>query len=1768
MATYTIKGSTSENAVPKNNLIVAYKANRADPETIGQELGRATAAGNGVWEISFEDWEHNVFVVALDPTTAIKYKAKIKDWVLGTLYVDPQAGNYPELEDEFFDNVVTLYHFEEADVPSLINEAKPTASVDIDFFNSPSVGAVNPKVGLKRLNFETGSHAEIRTHISSGNTWSDVGAVDCTLEGWFYMNGTAGALFTQGASGAGSSTGSAPLEKNGLQILVQADGQIKVLAGNLGSYGAASYFHMVTAVAAIPFNQWVHFAFVVASQVPKIYVDGVNKPLTIFNGTYPNTDFTTCHMWNTVPFNLNAINWDNGTPSNGQKVEYSVVHNSTDAMDEVRITLGTARYLTDFTPSTEPFNRFAVGKEATILDPYWDYNLAVLNMDNDGSSLFREEVSNEDYTALGAATQSSAVVKYGEASGRFEFAPDQFLIPYDSSFDIGDELFTIECWVYRTGSHPSYPAFISLSDLTGTNAVRWTLGMSPSNQLDFNIYTGSVWLDPIAPSGSIPDTTWTHVAVVRDSTAATGIKTYIGGNLVATSTSNPSLDTNASPMQGFAVGGRDASALNAYVDDVRVTKGYARYTGNFTPPTSAIPPFEYDPFEILVSYYPFELDPYADDVVSLLHFEGIDGSTNIYDESRISWETLGTAQLDTATPYFGDSSLVLNGSSDYITQGAAADWTFLHAMTSNWTIEFWVYPTSVTTAYECLVDTGGASSAGRGISIVIRGDTDSKLELAMAKNTGGSYSLVLTSTNTMVAGNYSHVTVMHKDGTMYLFINGSPQGSADPVSPHQSAPLNALQIGRWASGNIYYADVSIDDFRITKTARYPTTGFSMPTSAFPDTRFQVGKEATILDPDFDSVISMLDFNGNLDDVRSENAWSLLQGSVSYVSELPYFQNREIDMSVGSALIQVSAGFDLSPIGTGDFSVEIVLNEAVSTGTFCNYWDWRDGGSQGLALVRVNGEGRLKIYNNVSPILTGTTDVLTDGGPHFVQVVRESGVLYLYVDGVDNGSVAYTVNLTASVLLSIGGTYTNAQYTNCKFSNFRFSTVARVTAAYTPLPDTAFPILAYDPLEALPAYLTTDSKFDQVSLLLALDGEENGIIFEDSSENSLTVTKTGTPTTQPHFSQFGASACLFNGTTDYLRVPYSAELFLIQSRPLTIEAWVYPTGSGASSEAAIFVTRDAATPNGGVTCYLWNGSIAFSAWNSGSTTITMNGTIPILVNQWAHMCWERDPYGNWYMYTNGVLDLSGSESGLIGTPTSSPKVTIGAQSHDGLRKYEGYINDLRVTMGQNRYGGAFTPPSDSLPRGRFLNDNVPTYLHEEYPYVEVLLSHDGVEGVTDIVDSSKNNLTPVYIAPVEYDSSQLHFGRNTMVADGAMKFSGLEFGNGFTMEMFIRITDYDNTQYFMGNVSGAAGSDFLLYHDRNLAVDTFRFNLTGVDRFTFASPAINTWHHIAITYDGVNFQVYLNGSSQGTFAHVAPSFDPDLYVAGRYDDVSQVYNIVGNFSNFRYTEGKVLYTGASHTVPTEYFKSKQYEPYVIAPVLTPEQATVKHGPTGYWKVSNEDSATAVMDRSGYHDHAPLVGAATEWQIIPGIVTSDLGGKAIRRVSGDLTGAGLEIRGDYIEEQTAFTVMGYIKITSESADGYWISNGTTGTLFPSFAIEAIVATNTFALYKSATTDNTGALDETGPADLWVLDTTLHLAVTWDNAGDQTLKVYINGILSWVTAAHAGVCFTKGSKNFQVGGGTPDSVLPCDSGDIAVYDTALSASAIAEIAAAGEG
>jgi hypothetical protein len=155
-----------------------------------------------------------------------------------------------------------------------------------------------------------------------------------------------------------------------------------------------------------------------------------------------------------------------------------------------------------------------------------------------------------------------------------------------AAFNFGAEDFTVEAWVYRLNTNNSYVA-LGQCDLTTISGSSWAFALSSSITTD--VYSGSTAYTVASPNPSA--NIWSHVAMTRSGGT---LRTFLNGNVVGTNSSlGSNVANNGSTAFQASVGGQANSfnSLNGYIDDLRITKGVARYTANFTPPTLPFPDF-------------------------------------------------------------------------------------------------------------------------------------------------------------------------------------------------------------------------------------------------------------------------------------------------------------------------------------------------------------------------------------------------------------------------------------------------------------------------------------------------------------------------------------------------------------------------------------------------------------------------------------------------------------------------------------------------------------------------------------------------------------------------------------------------------------------------------------------------------------------------------------------------------------------------------------------------------------------------------------------------------------------------------------------------------------------------------------------------------------------------------------------------------------------------------------------------------------------------
>jgi hypothetical protein len=221
-------------------------------------------------------------------------------------------------------------------------------------------------------------------------------------------------------------------------------------------------------------------------------------------------------------------------------------------------------------------------------------------------------------------------------------------------------------------------------------------------------------------------------------------------------------------------------------------------------------------------------------------------------------------------------------------------------------------------------------------------------------------------------------------------------------------------------------------------------------------------------------------------------------------------------------------------------------------------------------------------------------------------------------------------------------------------------------------------------------MSGDPYFENVSLLLHMDGSNGGTTFTDVIGN--TITRSGNTNTSTTQKKFGTASGYFDGNGDYLSA--TAANCDVTSGAFTIEAWLYTTSLAANS--GLFFLGSLTTNDNRIQIdYKTDGSVAFFLESVGSNTFVNAPAGSITTNTWYHIAAVRDAANECRLYLDGTsVGTPVTQSFSIGSRTTA---NIGTARNGGVQRYAtGYIDDFRLTKGIARYTSNFTAPAAAFP----------------------------------------------------------------------------------------------------------------------------------------------------------------------------------------------------------------------------------------------------------------------------------------------------------------------------------------------------------------------------------------------------------------------------------------------------------------------------------------
>ena len=576
----------------------------------------------------------------------------------------------------------------------------------------------------------------------------EIGTSDFTIEFWMNLDTISGGDYLTGkvpSSGAGGDTA--------FQIYMSGSGGVL----NFWLQDTSDTTTISTPSSTISAHTWHFISCVRQSGTMRLYVDGVQQATGTRSGS------------------VKDVAGGVGIGMTGEYADYLAGY-----MSNYRFVIGTCLRNdgTTFSVPTTPLT--STGSETKILT-------AQSNRFVDNSSTGRTPVISgtpkiQPFSPF-APTRSYSKDAVGgsllnDTSSMVEVDGDNF-----PALGTGD--FTIEAWVYfndgasntwydtrPSGVQGAYP-----SVRVGSNAFRYYVNSADQITGD----TKAAYA-------------WHHVAVVRSSGST---KLYVNGTQEGSTYSDSNNYLAATDRPRF--GNRSGTGFNGYLSNLRVVKGTAIYTSNFTPPTA--------PFLNSNSNY--------DDTNLLLTFN----NAGIIDHTmRNNLETEGNTRISGQQTKFGTGSIYFDGTGDYIKivdQG-------LFDLSGDFTIECFFYQLS-TGSYRTIFSSTTTYTTSNQIR-VSTGNSNDTLKVA-----SGSTDL-FDASSSFSNNQWYHMALVRSGTTLTLYLDGTSVGSATNSTSFVS---DTFQIGdTQLSSTHYYFDGYIDEFRVTKgVARY-TSNFTAPTKAF------------------------------------------------------------------------------------------------------------------------------------------------------------------------------------------------------------------------------------------------------------------------------------------------------------------------------------------------------------------------------------------------------------------------------------------------------------------------------------------------------------------------------------------------------------------------------------------------------------------------------------------------------------------------------------------------------------------------------------------------------------------------------------------------------------------------------------------------------------------------------------------------------------------------------------------------------------------------
>lgn len=1021
--------------------------------------------------------------------------------------------------------------------------------------------------------------------------------------------------------------------------------------------------------------------------------------------------------------------------------------------------------------------------------------------------------------------------------------------PFSDDFAFGSGDFTVEGWVYW--EEPG-EAFIIAAG-SRSDQIVWGLKVSSIEDYYYNyVYKGVYWISPyfqLSVNYDFSTNNWYHIAVCRK---AGMLRIFVNGTVVESGNDSSNYEAigygeensiNIGKMKVWDPwwGYLQDQFFNGYMDEIRVSKGQGFYSANFSPSTS----------------------PSSSNSSLMLRFNEDIGDLNFIDSSQNQLQITNNGNVAiTKGPRISRNGLgsgYFNQSSIYVKTNP-----ILSLGTSDFTIETWVRMKNWGNGYATLYD--GLAPGGNyyrtncfcwALLQNSNNNTSGVYYNGQWHNFNAYVSIVLNS--------WSHHALVRRENFLYWYVDGNLLAMM-PFDLDCSSP-NCV-IGRASDQQVNFFNGYLDDYRITKTAKYENLHFLPPESAF--------------EGDFPqySYSLLMHFDGSFAVQSQQNLSVSVNGSAEISSIKSKFGGSSAKFNGYSDSIVIN-GSSFVKFELNDFTIEGWLNIDQSQNSFQYILE----GPQGYLYFYKSG-GYDGLYHSSLP--QASFPIEDNSWNHFA-LVRRKKITSLYVNGILVSSGVDNNNYSSGTSFRLGNNYYQYQGMYGYMDEFRISNREALYEGSFGVPDDSF---LYD--LSIP------------SLIIYFDGDIN-----DYSPNQISTSMHGGGVSiTSDESKWGEQSVYFGDLSvfpsSYIDAVDSNNALSFASQDFTIECWFRPTTyASPNAYQAIFSGRQDFTY--GVMMdqqgYLrmWLSSSGWY-WDLANEHGYLNDKV--VLNNWNHVCMVRSG-GIFSIYLNGK-NVGQKYTQYNVTINSGTGLRIGSWGNGQYGINKGYINEVRVIKGEALYMCSFEPPQSG-----FYEPSSSSSSSSSNP-TSLMLHMDGF-----ISDESGFGTKVIPRGNLKTNALNKKFGEQSAYFDGeshlemASDSQALSFGNqDFTIEFWMY-----STRNYQEKIITTQSTGFFIQKKYGNRIEL----VINSHSYTTPEPVVvqNSWQHVALSRENGVFRLFVSGNIVMEVDSEITYSIPNILNIGKDTTYLYQYPFEGYLDEIRATKGLALYT-QNFQEPTQAF----------------------------------------------------------------------------------------------------------------------------------------------------------------------------------------------------------------------------------------------------------